>query len=256
MDNARSIIAAMFVRELRERYLSTLGGFAWVLLTPAFLLAIYAFVFVELLGARFGARVGGDVLAFLAIGLWPWHAFSDGVARATTSLGQNAALIGQIAIPRAWLVLVPSFGAIAIHTTSFVVVLMTLAAMGKLSLGDQWWLGIVAYGLLMTMASGFGLLLAPIHVFFRDVGTLLPQILTFWMLLTPIFFDRSQLRPELSSALTMNPLTGLIDTLRNALLGGHCSVDALAWPMLATVAIFGLSVLAARRFLPRIEDFL
>jgi ABC-type polysaccharide/polyol phosphate export permease len=41
------------------------------------------------------------------------------------------------------------------------------------------------------------LLLAPLNVFFRDVGTLLPQVLTFWMLLTPIFFDRALLRADL-----------------------------------------------------------
>ena len=50
---------------------------------------------------------------------------------------------------------------------------------------------------LHRQALGLDLLLAPLNVFFRDVGTLLPQILTFWMLLTPIFFDRALLRADL-----------------------------------------------------------
>ena len=111
---------ALLGRELRERYLSTFAGLAWVLITPVMLLAIYAFVFVELLGARFGNRVGGDVIAFLALGMWPWHAFADSLARGTSALTGNAALIGQIAIPRVWLVLVPTLGAALIHAASFV----------------------------------------------------------------------------------------------------------------------------------------
>ena len=45
-----------------------------------------------------------------------------------------------------------------------------------------------AYLLIIVNAAAMGLILAPLNVFFRDVGTLLPQILTFWMLLTPIFY--------------------------------------------------------------------
>lgn len=247
---------ALLGRELRERYLSTFAGLAWVLITPVMLLAIYAFVFVELLGARFGNRVGGDVIAFLALGMWPWHAFADSLARGTSALTGNAALIGQIAIPRVWLVLVPTLGAALIHTASFVLVLLILLIMGRLQMGAGAWVAMVAYGLIVVNAAALSLLLAPLNVFFRDVGTLLPQILTFWMLLTPIFFDRALLRADLGEWLALNPMTGLVEALRAGLLHDQVDLTTLYSPVLFTLVLTLCSVIAARRFLARIEDFL
>lgn len=247
---------ALLRRELRERYLSTFAGMGWVLITPVLLLAIYAFVFVELLGARFGSRVGENVIAFLALGMWPWHAFSDAVSRGTTSLSGNAALLGQISVPRAWLVLVPSLGAALIHAASFVCVLLALVVMGKLSFGAGWFVAASAYLLIIANALALGLLLAPLNVFFRDIGTVLPQLLTFWMLLTPVFFDRSQLRNDLAGWLSLNPMTALIEAVRDGLLHNQQDWAPLLLPTLATLAFLGLATAVSRRFLGRIEDFL
>jgi len=254
--NSRQLAWALLGRELRERYLSTIGGLAWVLITPVLLLSIYAFVFVQLLGARFGDRVGGDVIAFLALGMWPWHAFADSLSRGTGALTGNAALIGQIAIPRGWLVLVPTLGAALIHTASFLLVVLMLAVMGKIVPTLGWWTALVAYALIVLNASALGLILSPLNVFFRDVGTLLPQVLTFWMLLTPIFFDRALLREDLGQWLALNPMAGLIETLRDSLLHGHSDPAVLLAPSIFTGVLVLFAALTARRFLARIEDFL
>ena len=99
-------------------------------------------------------------------------------------------------------------------------------------------------------------MLAPLNVFFRDVGTLLPQILTFWMLLTPIFFDRSTLRPDLGKWLALNPMTGLVEALRAGILHGEAHLSALWGPAIITGLLVAFAALTARRFLARIEDFL
>lgn len=254
--NRLQLPLALLARELRERYLSTMVGLAWVLITPLMLLAIYAFVFVELLGARFGDRVGANVLAFLALGMWPWHAFADALSRGTASITGNAALIGQISLPRSWLVLVPSAGAAIIHTASFLLVLTLLLITGKVVFGMGWLWAAVAYLLVITNAIALSLLLAPLNVFFRDVSTLLPQILTFWMLLTPIFFDRTQLKPELGDWLALNPMTHLIEVLRDGLLHGQADPTRLWSPLMVSIALLAIALLASRRFLQRIEDFL
>ena len=247
---------ALLGRELRERYLSTMAGLAWVLITPVLLLSIYAFVFVELLGARFGGKVGGDVIAFLVLGMWPWHAFSDALSRGTGALTSNAALMGQIALPRVWLVLVPLLGAVLIHTASFAFVLLTLLALGKISIGAGWITAVLAYALIICNATTMSLVLSPLNVFFRDVSTLLPQVLTFWMLLTPIFFDRSQLKTEFAQWLALNPMTGLIEALRDGILHDESNIASLLVPALVSLALLAIAVLASRRFLQRIEDFL
>lgn len=254
--NSVSLALALLARDLRERYLSTFAGFAWVILTPVVLLSVYAFVFVQLLGARFGDRVGGDVIAFLALGMWPWYAFSDSLSRGTSALTANAALLGQIALPRVWLVLVPALGAILIHTASFLIVLVVLAVLGKVSIGLGWLCAMAAYLLLVVNAVALSLLLAPLNVFFRDVATLLPQILTFWMLLTPIFFDRQQLRPDLREWLAINPMAGVIETIRDGILFNRYQFDVLIVPAVVSLIVLSLAVAITPRFLRRIEDFL
>lgn len=253
---SRQLALALLGRELRERYLSTFAGFAWVLLTPALLLAIFSFVFVQLLGARFGSRVGGDVIAFLALGLWSWQVFADSLARGTGALSANAALIAQIALPRIWLVLVPVFGAIVIQTVSLLLVVLTLLLMGKAVPGAGWLVAALAYTELVALSVALSLLLAPLNVFFRDVGTLLPQVLTFWMLLTPIFFDRTQLRPEMGDWLLLNPLTAIIEVLRDGVLTGVASPAPLLAPGLLALGLLAVAWAIAPRFLARIEDFL
>ncbi len=220
------------------------------------LLSVYAFVFVELLGARFGDRVGGDVIAFLALGMWPWYAFADAISRGTGALTANAALLGQIALPRIWLVLVPALGAILIHTASFLIVLAVFALFGKVSFGAGWLCAMAAYLLLVVNAVALSLLLAPLNVFFRDIATLLPQILTFWMLLTPIFFDRRQLRPDLGEWLAINPMAGIIETIRDGILFNRYQFDVLIAPGVLSLILLGCAMAITPRFLRRIEDFL
>jgi ABC-type polysaccharide/polyol phosphate export permease len=104
-----------------------------VLITPVMLLAIYA-VRLRRIARRAlrQSRVGGDVIAFLALGMWPWHAFADSLARGTSALTGNAALIGQIAIPRVWLVLVPTLGCMRSFTPPrFLLVLLIAADDGR-----------------------------------------------------------------------------------------------------------------------------
>ena len=254
--NSLQLALALLARDLRERYLSTFAGLAWVLLTPVLLLAIFSFVFVQLLGARFGSRVGGDVIAFLALGLWSWHAFADAVARGTGALAANSSLIAQIALPRVWLVLVPVLGAVIIQTVSLTLVVVLLLVTGKATLGPGWALALLAYLELLGIGIALALLLAPLNVFFRDVSALLPQVLTFWMMLTPIFFDRAQLKPAFAEWLLLNPVTPLIETLRNGILDGATPAAPLLVPGLVALGLLLLAWRVSPRFLARIEDFL
>ncbi len=115
---------------------------------------------------------------------------------------------------------------------------------------------LAAYLLIISCAVALSMLLSPLNVFFRDVGQVLPQVLTFWMLLTPIFFDRTQLRSDLGGWLALNPMTGLIEALRDGLLHNRNDFSALTIPALITFVLLALAVLSSRRFLRQIEDFL
>ena len=101
---ALSLALHFIRRDIRNRYLGSFSGGLWALLQPLIQLAVYGFVFVYVFKARVPGADAPGYVPFLALGLWPWTAFAEGVTRATTAIQDNAALIGKVALPRAVLV--------------------------------------------------------------------------------------------------------------------------------------------------------
>ena len=86
-------------RAIRTDYLENLTGFAWLILQPLMLLAVYAFVFTTIFKARIPDAAGVSFVSYLAVAFWPWTAFSEGILRSANSISANAALIGKVAFP-------------------------------------------------------------------------------------------------------------------------------------------------------------
>ena len=79
----RALLANFFRRELKTRYLGSIGV-AWALLHPLALLAVYHFVFTTVL--RAGGIAGTSFLLFVAVALWPWLAAQEAMQRAAVSI--------------------------------------------------------------------------------------------------------------------------------------------------------------------------
>jgi lipopolysaccharide transport system permease protein len=233
-----ALIGVLVRRDIQERYLGTLSGLLWAFLGPALTLLIYAFVFQTLMKVRVPSAGEAGFVPFLALGLWPWYAFADALGRGTQAIVGNAALLGKIALPRYVLVLVPVISSFAVHTLGFAAVLTVLSAIGT----DIAPTGLPALALcmfgIMMLALGLAWWLATLNVFMRDVSALLPQLLTLWMLTTPIFFHAGSLSERLAAILAHNPMMGWIETIRAVLLG-------LPLPAFATILeAVALSLLA------------
>ena len=82
-------------RAIRTDYLENLTGFAWLVIQPLLLLAVYSFVFTTIFKARVPDSGGIGFVPYLAIAFWPWTAFSESVLRASNSVSANAALISR-----------------------------------------------------------------------------------------------------------------------------------------------------------------
>ena len=252
-----TLLWALMRRDVRERYLGTLSGMLWAFLGPALTLLIFAFVFQTLLQVRVPSASGGGFVPYLALGLWPWYAFADALGRGTQAILGNAPLLGKIALPRAVLVLVPVFGSFAIHLLGFLAVLLALAGYGVAI--DWTGLPTVALSLLgiLVLAVGLAFLLATLNVFVRDVSALLPQLLTFWMLITPIFFSTANLSPQLAALLAHNPMMVFIEAIRAGLLGLPLPGFAACWPAVA-ISLLALSagLFVFSRAAAHFEDYL
>ena len=187
-------------------------------LGPIAQLALFALVFVYIFRARDPGMPVVGYLEFLALGMWPWLAFSEAVTRATGAMLDNSALLSKVRIPPWHLVFARVFVAFAFHFLGFLIVIVALLAWGVslhttgLSMLAAGWL------LLLVLALASGLLLACFAVFIRDLQQLLPQILTALLFLSPILYPAIGAPEWLQGWMAWNPLGAAIDLVR-----GPCS---------------------------------
>jgi lipopolysaccharide transport system permease protein len=255
--NARhsvSLLRELTLRDLRQRFAGSLLGVAWLVLQPLAMVAIYALVFVEILRVRLPALDPSQVAPFLIAGLWPWTAYSESISRATGSIAEHAGLLAKVAVPRAVLPAVPVVSAAILHGGGFVAALLTLKLMGYTLDPVGIPAALAALMLLLALAQGVAWALAAINVFVRDLGQLLPQVLTLWFFLTPIFFQVEMIPERIRPWIAVNPVVAYVETIRHSLIG---SGDSHWLAMFATSAIALLvGGLLFRRLAPHFEDFL
>lgn len=253
-------IAAHFIRrELRSRYLGSISGGLWALLQPLLQLAIYAFVWTYV----FKMRLPGDeatqaaIVPFLALGVWPWNAFSEAVMRSATAIQDNAGLIGKVAFPRGVLVLAASSASFLLHSVGFLVVLGVIELLGIPLRLAMLPLALFAFAVLFALALGFGYLFAAVQVFVRDLSQVLGQLLPLMMFTAPVLYSREFLPEQFRHWLDWNPFTFYPEYLRAELLGIGSVGAAAPWSALAlAAAACALGYAVFRRLGPRFEDFL
>lgn len=251
----RWLLANFLQREITSRYAGAAGGVAWALVHPLAQLAIFAIVFGTILRVPESELGGFRFAAFLAIALWPWFMFAEGVQRAVASIHGNASLIRKVAFPHELLVLASVGASFAIHAAGWVVVLAALALWGE----PIHWSGLaLALPLLVAQFAftvGVGALLAALHVVLRDVEQALGLVLMMIFYATPIVFPLGMVPEPYRGWLAVNPLAYVVGRYRELLLGGGwMSGDLLV--LLASLIVLAAGIWFFRRLSPYFEDLL
>jgi ABC-type polysaccharide/polyol phosphate export permease len=252
-----SVFRQLVSRAVRTEYLENLTGFAWLILQPLVLLAVYAFVFTTIFKARIPDAGAVGFVPYLAVAFWPWTAFSEAVLRSSNSISANAALIGKVAFPGELLPLSIVTATFVMNMAGYLAVLIVLQLLGA----PVHWLGLVAaiplLVFLYIFASGLALFFSALQVFVRDVSQILPPLMTFWFFMTPILYSSSIFPEKFAVVMKFNPMTWYVERLRDFLLFGnyHFSLYDLVVPLM-TVLLFWASLIFFRRFSPHFEDFL
>ncbi|HEY5776966.1 MAG TPA: ABC transporter permease [Xanthomonadales bacterium] len=247
----------LVVRQIRQDYLDNVTGFAWLILQPLILLAVYAFVFSTIFKARIPEASGIGFVPYLAVAFWPWTAFSEAILRANSSITANGALIGKVAFATEQIPLASVTATFIMHLIGYLAVLIVLQLMGT----DIHWiyLAIVIPVILLmwVFACAIALFTSAIQVFVRDLAQILPPLMTFWFFTTPILYSSSYLPESIQKLAQWNPMAWFIARLREQLLFGEMSFDYKALVMVLFVAVFAwASVRFFRRFAGHFEDFL
>ena len=244
-------------RELATRYAGSAWGFAWSLLHPLAQLAIYAFVFSQVFRVGVPAGYPGtSYTAFVAVALWPWIMFSEGLTRAMGSIAANAGLIRKVAFPHRLLVYSALLACCTIHLVGFVAVLVVL----KLA-GDPIALASLPLALLllvpyMLLATGVGAVLAALQTLLRDVEHGVQVVVTVLFYASPILYPAALIPKAFDAWVRFNPLAWFSERLREILLLGSGLVLGDLWWALACLAAFGAGIWFFNRLSPSFEDFL
>ena len=247
----------LVVRQVRQDYLENMTGFAWLILQPLILLAVYAFVFSTIFKARIPEAADIGFVPYLAVAFWPWTAFSEAVLRANNSITANAALIGKVAFATEQVPLASVTATFIMHMVGYLAVLVVLQLMGTTIHWVCLAVVIPVIVLMWVFACAIALFTSAIQVFVRDLAQILPPLMTFWFFTTPILYSSSYLPASLQNIAQWNPMAWFVARLRELLLFGDVKLDFSVLAMLAFVVFFAwASFRFFRRFSGHFEDFL
>jgi ABC-type polysaccharide/polyol phosphate export permease len=244
-------------REVLGRYAGSVTGLLWTLLHPLAQLGIYAVVFTQVF--RVGVPPGYpgvSYLAFVAVALFPWIMFSEGLQRAMGSIAANGGLIRKVAFPHRLLVYASVLACCVIHGLGFVAVLGVLSAMGEpihLSRLPLAALLLVPY---MLLAAGVGAALAALHILLRDVEHVVQVLLMMVFYASPILYPTSIVPASLRPFVEANPLGWFSERMREILFLGSGLVPGDALAAVGCLVAFAAGLWVFQRLSPHFEDFL
>ena len=211
---ARELLYFLAWRDVAVRYKQTLMGASWAVVQPVSIIVIFTLVFGTL------AKIPSEGLPysiFALAALLPWTFFAQATGRSANSLVNNAGLITKIYFPRVLL----AVASIALPAVDFAISLLTLAGlMVWYRIAPSW--GLLALPLFLLLAAitalAVGLFLSPINARYRDVGHGLPFFIQLWMYASPVVYPASLVPEQWRLLYSLNPMVGVIDGFRWALL--------------------------------------
>src|SRR5262245_46766112 len=208
------LLKEMVVRDVRARYAGSLLGIAWAFVHPLLWMLLYTGVFGLVL--RVPVEAGfASFPEFLMAGLLPWMAISEGIARSSSVLVDNAAMVKEAVFPVETLVRSVVLAAIVNEVIALVIFGVYVAWIGHL---DLVWLSLVVPALVLQVLLTFGLgcIAATATAFMRDAAHAVGVALTVVFYATPIVYPLSMVPERLRPGIEANPLTHLVDLYRRA----------------------------------------
>ena len=211
----RELLFKLILREVQGKYRQSKLGFLWAIIPPILQMFIFTIIFGKV--ARLGPEnIPYPIFSYAA--LLPWLYFTRALSGAATSVVGKGVLINKVYFPRLILPLTGVFAAL-------VDLVMASTIMGGIMI---WYRVIPGWGIIMVpafillamiTALGVGMWLTALHVKYRDVGFVTPFLIQMWMYVTPVIYSIDKIPEKYQIFMWLNPMTGVIEGFRWALLG-------------------------------------
>lgn len=213
----RELLFFLVWRDLKVRYRQTALGVLWVVLQPVLSMVVFSLLFGGLLNVPSGG-VPYPIFAYAA--LLPWNYFAASFNRSSASLVGSAHLITKVYFPRLVIPISGVLSGLVDFAVAFVVLIIMMVMYGIRPTPAV--VLLPAFILLaMATALGFGLWLSALNVRYRDINYLIPYLVQVGMYLTPVIYGSALIPERFRFLLALNPMTGVVEGFRWALLGNH-----------------------------------
>jgi lipopolysaccharide transport system permease protein len=235
-------------RDILVRYKQTVIGIAWAILRPFLTMVVFTVVFGRLAKLPADGDVPYAIMVFAA--MLPWQFFSNSFTEASNSLIGNANLISKIYFPR---LIIPTSSVI----TSFVDFLISAGILVVIMFWyhflPTWRVVAVPFFILIAFAAsmGAGLWLTALNVKYRDIRYVVPFIAQFGLYISPVGFSSSIVPEQYRLLYSLNPMVGVIDGFRWAILG---EASQIYWPGFAlSLVVVALLLVSGITFFRKTE---
>ncbi len=211
----RELLGIFVWRDLKVRYRQTVVGVLWVVIQPFLTMVIFSIFFGRL------AKVPSDEIPypiFSYAALVPWTFFANTINQASNSLVNSADMIKKIYFPRLTMPISSLLAGFVDFFLAFIILLGMMFYYGFVPTINILWFPLF---MLLTMMTSLGvsLWLSALNVQFRDVRYMIPFITQAWLFATPVAYPSSLLTEPWRTLYGMNPMVGVVEGFRWALLG-------------------------------------
>lgn len=250
----RELLYFLTWRDVKIRYKQTFLGVAWAVLQPLLTMLVFTIFFGRLAGLQ--AYTGGvPYPIYVYAALLPWTFFASAVTTCGASVISSSQLITKVYFPRLIIPLAAVGAALVDFLLAFIVLLGMMAYYGtplswKLAL-----LPLLGMGVFLA-AAGVGALFAALTVAYRDFRYVVPFVVQLWMFLSGIMYPPSIVPPRWRALFFANPLAGLVDGFRSALLDRPLEWGHLAYAVAAAAALFVIGASYFRAVERRFADII
>lgn len=221
----RELLYFFVWRDVKIRYKQTLMGASWAIIQPFFTMVVFSLFFGRL------AKVPSDGIPypiFTYAALVPWTFFANGVMQASNTLVMNANMVKKIYFPRLALPIASVLAGILDFSLASIVLLVMMLYYRMLPTANVIWLPFF-FLLALVTTLGVSLWFSAMNVQFRDVRYIVPFLIQIWLFVTPIAYPSSLLPEPWRTLYGINPMAGVVEGFRWALLGTETAPGPIIW---------------------------
>ncbi len=234
----RELLFFLTWRDIAVRYKQTVMGASWAIIQPVSTMIVFSIFFGKL------AKMQSDGLPYALFSyaaLVPWSYFAGSLQGASNSLVGNANLLGKVYFPRLIMPIAQAFSEGVDFLLAFAVLIVLMILYQRLPTINIVFLPFFLI-LAISTALGVGFWLAALNVQFRDVRYVVPFLMQFWLFATPIAYSSSLIEnPVLHTLYGINPMVGVVEGFRWALLGLDTPPGPIIWVSALVSALLFIS---------------